>query len=698
MTTSSVETRRPALPRRSAGRTAAWAAGIGVIGLGILDLAVREIARRPVLAAFNDTTIAAVVAAVVGTGIAILLAGRPAQPSPHVSDRVVSLALAGACALGLVAQVRLGARLQSDGFYYFAYARSLWFDRDVDFTNDYRLLGLGDKAHLFQPTPTAHAQSAWTIGPAIAWAPFFAAGHVVATRLSAGGADVKTDGTSYPYRQAVCVAGLFYGLIGLWFCYRLAALFFSRALAASAMVLMASGSFLLWYLVKEPSMTHAPSMAAVAAFTYAWARTRGRRSLAAWILLGLGAGLMTTIRWQNALFALLPAIDVLYALADARTARSREPAARTVAGGLGFTVAAVVGFLPQMLAWNAIYGQFLAISPVGPQIRWSDPHIVDILWSSRNGLFSVSPVLYLAAAGLAGFLRAERRFAVAALVTCAAMVYFNASIQDWWGSAGFGMRRFDGTLPLLTVGLAVSLRWLVGAVGRRPGVAVAGALSLLVLWNVTFMAAAVSGTVRIGQAVSFGQVGGEQVRIAHRWIGYPFSYPVNLIYAIRNGVSPARYDLLGVNRFLSDPLRPYGKVDLGFDDEAMIEEGWHAAERAGDTTFRWTGARANLLVPLDYAADLTVQVRLMPFSPPGTAPQQIWIQINAARHGPFTLAPGWQDVRFEAGRGEWRAGLNRVSFDSARAVRPVDAGAGGDTRLLGTAVDYLRVQVANQAR
>ena len=53
-------------------------------------------------------------------------------------------------------------------------------------------------------------------------------------------------------------------------------------------------------------------------------------------------------------------------------------------------------------------------------------------------------------------------------------------------------------------------------------------------------------------------------------------------------------------------------------------------------------------------------------------------------------------MRFEAGRGEWRAGLNRVTFDSQRALRPVDTGAGGDTRLLGTAVDFLRVSVVGQ--
>src|SRR5690349_20857932 len=66
---------------------------------------------------------------------------------------------------GLYGQVRLSVRLNGDGFYYFAYLRSLAFDRDVNFMNDYPMIGLGDKPHLFIPTPTRHAQSAWTIGP-----------------------------------------------------------------------------------------------------------------------------------------------------------------------------------------------------------------------------------------------------------------------------------------------------------------------------------------------------------------------------------------------------------------------------------------------------------------------------------------------------------------------------------------------------
>src|SRR5258708_24570748 len=154
------------------------------------------------------------------------------------------------------------------------------------------MFGLGEKSSLFKPTKTGHAGSAWTIGPAIVWSPFFAVGYVVAARLHAKGLNVSTDGTSFPYRQAVCVASLFYGLLGCWFAYRLTRLFFPASLAAPAVALTIAGSFMVWYLVREPSMTHAASMASVAGVSFFWAATREPRTLPSCALLGLVAGLL----------------------------------------------------------------------------------------------------------------------------------------------------------------------------------------------------------------------------------------------------------------------------------------------------------------------------------------------------------------------------------------------------------------------
>ncbi len=600
--------------------------------------------------------------------------GRAAHRGPTAA------VFAGLLAVGLVMQLQFGARLQSDGFYYYAYLRSMAFDHDVDFANDYRLLGMGGRAYLFQPTETGHAQSAWTIGPAIVWAPFFAAGHEAAHWLRATGRrDVPLDGTSFPYRQSVVIAGLAYALLGAWFTLRFTRQFVDGRTAGAAVALIMGGSFVLWYALVEPTMTHAPSMAGVAAFAWFWAATIGRRRAWQWAALGLLAGVIGLIRWQNVLFALLPACEAATALW--RGARSRDGAAvRAVLGhGLLFTAASTVGFIPQLLAWKAIYGHFFAVSPIGPAMRFLDPHVIEVLFASRNGLLAMSPVLWVAAAGLLVFAWRRPSVGVPIVIVAAAMTYFNASVGDWWGSAGFGGRRFDGLVPLFAPGLAVAIVAIRNLAARRPYVIAAAALGLFTVWNVTFLSAVDRGDARLAAANDFGVVSGEQARQVIDDIGHPFSYPASLWFALANGVRPAAYDYLS-GGFLSDPKQPYGRIDFNAENERLLDDGWSDVQRDGARTFRWASHRAGLLMPLYRPAPLDVQVHLRAASPPGGTAVTMTVAAGLARFGPVAVPADWQTGRHpDAGLGVARGRqprLPRVHHGKCRRGREPPAPTG----------------------
>jgi hypothetical protein len=661
-----------------------------VLGVVSLELCARAVARRSLYMDGGglDTGLASLALMALATGVIGLIA---AWRLPRVR---VAMLFATLFALGVAAQINLGARLQSDGFYYFAYLRSIAFDRDVEFSNDYRLIGLGDKPHLFEPTPTGYAQSAWTIGPAFVWAPFFAAAHPVATYLAATDPNVSTNGASFPYRQAVCIAGLVYALLASWFMFRLARLFFDATIAAGAVAFTIGGSFMLWYIVKEPSMTHAPAMAGVAALAWFWAATHGRRTMAQWALLGLLAGFITMIRWQNALFAILPAYEALMLLIAAVRRGDREGLRATLAAGALFTACATLGFLPQMLAWKSIYGSYLAVSPVGPQIRWWDPHLVDVLWSSRNGLLSWSPVLYIGAIGLIVFAVAKPWIGVPSLMAISVMVYFNASIQDWWGSAGYGGRRFDGTIPLFALGVAAFAERAAAVARQHPMKVVTAAGALLLVWNLTLMRAAQDGHVRIGESMSFGEAGAHQVRAFHRWFGHPFTYPISLVYAVRNGVGIGDYDLLAANRFLGDPLQPYGRIDIGEEsDEPWLGHGWHARETADGVSYRWAEATATVRLSLDRAANIRLQVRTRAFTYPGMRPQRLRLVVNGREIPGQAIGADWGTAVFEVGEDDWRGGVNRVGLVFDHDATPAEVGIGGDARRLAASVDYVRIEV-----
>lgn len=659
--------------------------GVAWLTLTVVSLEVitRQLTRTRLWTALPDSP-AGLVLIALGAGVLGLLTRR---------TQVRALVFGTALACGLAAQLQFGARLQSDAFYYYAYLRSIAFDRDVSLANDYRMVGLGDKPHLFEPTATGYAHSAWTVGPAIVWSPFFATGHLVATRLAAQGRDVATDGTSFPYRQSIVIAGLVYALIGWWLTLRLCETWFGTRLASTAVALVAGGSFLLWYTLVEPTMTHAPSMAAVAAFLLWWSRTRQDRSQGAWILLGVLAGLMTLIRWQNVLFALVPACDAVVAILHAWRTRDRARLRAVVVGGVTFTLVASVTFLPQMLAWKSIYGAYLAVSPVGPKIRLTEPQLLLTLFSSRNGLVAMSPIVYVGLLGLVMFVRRHRATGLPLVLSVLAMIWFNASVQDWWGSDGYGGRRFDGILPIVVLGVAAALDTLRRWTAAQPQWVVGAAACALIAWNLTLMTAAQRGVVRLGEAIPFGPVSGAQARIWHEWIGHPFSYPVNAWFAIRNRVSPATYDLLGPALFLGDPLRPTGRIDIGNDDSLLMAEGWFPPERDGDTTFRWVSRDARVILPLARVAPLTVQIRARAFSYPGAPPQLLTVHAGGTAFGPMALTPDWQDLTFDTPAATWTTGLNRVRLEFSQAVTPASVGLGGDTRALAAAVDVIRVTI-----
>ena len=652
-------------------------------------------ARRSLLDAVAGTDLApltVVALAGLATATLLILMWRGA------STRRRALAILPlAFSLGMAGQLLLAARLQSDGFYYFAHMRSLWFDHDQDLTNDYRLLGLDDKPHLFTPTPTGYAQSAWTIGPALVWSPFFAAGHVTALGLAKGGVDVAVDGSSFPYRQSVCVASLFYGLLGLWWSFRLSERFASVGAAAAGTISVGAGSFLLWYLVKEPSMTHATSMAAVAGFILFWYSTREDRTPRQWILLGLVAGFIATIRWQNVLFALLPACEWLAAAVGAARTPARADSLRLAfRNGFAFLAAANIGFLPQMIVWQAIYGAPLAISPVGPAMRLTDPHLMDILFSSRNGLFATGPVLYVAAIGLAIAAWRRPHFGVPVAAASTAMWYLNASVLDWWGSASFGMRRFDGLIPLFAVGAAIMVSSGVEVLRRVPHVAIAAVALALILWNLTFMHASIFGAFPVGESISFERLAAYQAASLERWVGHPFSYPANLLFAARYRLTPSEYDLLGTDRFLSDPTRPYGRIDVGtpIDEGVLLLGGWHTAELNGPTTFRWAEQDALLLLPLDRAEPLGFQIQAQAFHYAGAPPQEVALLVNGRSFGPAGVPLDWGVAEIETPADAWEPGINRVHLHFSWAARPVDVGVGTDARALSAAVDVIRFRIA----
>jgi hypothetical protein len=337
-----------------------------------------------------------------------------------------------------------------DATHHFVQLRSIVFDRDLQFRNEYvrlyRLTGdEGGTEWIFSDlTPTGHVRNYMPIGPALLWAPLYVIGAGLLTVLSALGLTAPPDGFETMLQLVPGVTGVLASTLAALTTWRLARPWTGLRAAAIGTLGVWLGSHALYYSAISPAYSHAASMLASAIFFSYWLATRDRVSvgrLAAW---GALAGVAALMRWQDAIFLVIPVIEALRS-----ELRGRNRLAALVATGLAFLGA----FVPQMIVWTVLYGRPLALPQGEGFMQWTRPHLVAVLFSDNHGLVTWAPLLALALLGLARFVIRHTGPGVPIASVVLLSWYVNAAVADWWAGEAFGARRFLSLFPLFALGL-----------------------------------------------------------------------------------------------------------------------------------------------------------------------------------------------------------------------------------------------------
>jgi hypothetical protein len=408
-----------------------------------------------------------------------------AERHPGRTIAAVGLVCAIAYASAFLTGVSRGQVMRGDAVQYYAYLRSAVFDRDLDFQNEYEHFygARGDDAPpsvwLTERTPAGRPPNMMSVGPAILWSPFYLLCAGALWVLSAAGVGQAPTGFSTGLQLSAGVAGALYATAGAWLSFLAARRLFGVPAALwSTLVVWLAGPA-VYYSVISPAYSHATSLFAVSLFVLIWLRSIGRYDLARGLLLGLAGGLAALVRWQDAIVLLLPACELISARLSGRLSTSR------LAGLAGALAAGLVaGVLPQLAAWQAVFGSALVVPQGGSFMRWTEPALLSVLFSTRRGLFLWTPALLLAAAGLAWLWRRDRLVGSATALTVAVAVYVNAAVWDWWAGEAFGARRFISYTPLFVLGLA-ALAHRLDEAGRRTALRLAAAG--LIVYNLLFL-------------------------------------------------------------------------------------------------------------------------------------------------------------------------------------------------------------------
>lgn len=406
----------------------------------------------------------------------------------------------------------------TDSVQYYAYLRSLAFDGDLDFTNEYTRFhamypasGI-DRALLPRVDPesgellnveprTKLPINVAPVGSAILWAPAFALAHGGVLLAQAFGSAVEADGYSRPYIVAICFASALYGLFGLLLSYAVTRRYAGVWAATAAALVCWLASPLVFYMYVSPGWSHTGSFFATALFIWYWLRTRGTRTGKQWALLGLIGGLMTLTREQLGLFLLLPAIEALVSYWRPLRERQWQRAGHLLALHLIFLAALVVALTPQLAAYQVLNGRMAPSTEVLDKVGYDpeDPdahgvpgsaHFWDTLVDARpspmtgrsfaHGALLWTPVWALALLGLVLLWRRDPVLLWSLVLAFAAQVWINGSFGTTWHLSGsFGFRRLIEATPIFVLGLALLAE---RTRAPRPAVALLGAI--LVAWNV----------------------------------------------------------------------------------------------------------------------------------------------------------------------------------------------------------------------
>jgi hypothetical protein len=556
----------------------------------------------------------------------------------------------------------LGGRIGSDGAVLFSYLRSSVLEGRIPDTR-------------------------FEAGPLLFWLPFYLVTHALVKIASSLGGSIPPDGASYPYVQAVCLASLFWAFAGVLLSVAIARRGFGETLASAGAVVLWLASPLLWYTLYEPSMPHAVALAAVSLFLACWLRARDHGGWLRWGAVGLMAGLMLSVQRYEVFYLLLPMLSALSRARDLMRDHTRARVQNAFASSGAFLAAFIVGIAPLWIVQLASRGS--VVDPGEARLAvwlWSGGSLVELLFSSKHGLFSWSPAVYLAVLGLLS--RLGRRDPLASRFLLTLLLGMALLATRWDEGESFGSRRFTEAFPLLLFGFCGFLDW----ARRSPRALTAFVCAALIVANLLLADLVRRGEVPKTTTFSFSDAAARGMTRLYGAVGHPSAAPASWWFALRYGVRPDRFDTIWGSRRYHD-----WSIDVGSEaDRPHLGRGWSQSEKTSDGKwFRWSdGESSSLFLQLFEPYRYRLRLEGAAAKAPDGGPQTVHLEVNGAGAGV---------LRFGAQRGAdemlvpaeyWRAGLNEIVFRYRYRVRAGEVYGGNDPREIALRLERVALTIS----
>ena len=348
--------------------------------------------------------------------------------------------------------------IESDAKGYFAYlpATFVYGDLNYGFYDELEMKKYYDPNFYFDyrfQTKDDRYYNKYFCGSAIAMSPFYIIAHVIA---NSSGYD--SDGYSFPYIVSITLAALFYLFIGLLYLSKTLTLYEISERNKSIVLLAATfGTNLFYYTLVEPGLSHIYSFAFVSMFIFFAKRyflsfdkkyiIYFAAALAMIILIRPVNGLIlfslpffagSFLRFKNGLHLIFKSYKILIV--------------SVVIGAL------IMGI--QLLVYKLSTGQFFIYSYGTDRFYFLDPHMIDILFSYRKGLFLYTPIYFISTLGIFLLWRFKKFETLTFFGFFILITYVLSSWWMWYYGGSFSSRVYVEYLPVFMILLGLSLQQL----------------------------------------------------------------------------------------------------------------------------------------------------------------------------------------------------------------------------------------------
>lgn len=328
--------------------------------------------------------------------------------------------------------------------HYYAYLPAYFYNNgSMQFKNDMdQYLVLSPKGEIISKV---------TYGMSALYSPFFLLAHKIAINQKS-----LVDGFSEPYSTCIHWGSIFYSILGLFFLRQFLIKYFEENVTAFVMLLVFFGTNLFAYTYSFSEMAHGYLFMLFSALLYLSNTFYEKASTLKFVLLGLLLGFISLIRPIDILISL---VFFLWNVSNTKELKERFMFYLTNYRSIITFLIVVLIWLPQCLFWKTHFGSYFYFSYEGEKFFWTDPQIVNILFSFRKGWLLYTPMALLAIIGFF-FMKSQHgkmRWSMLAVMLIA--IYIYSCWWDWIFGGGFSGRTFVPYYAMLAIPLASFVKW-----------------------------------------------------------------------------------------------------------------------------------------------------------------------------------------------------------------------------------------------